>query len=117
MNANLPDKAIKILNYPFINLELNDENKGPAKEELFYIERAFPNLFRFKANDLIKEYSQMSYPEKKEFVLIQGKKDDTISQKEASFIMNKYSPRALFFDGRHTIDLDSLKKVIFFERD
>lgn len=117
LNADLPDKTIRIMNSPFINLELNETNNGPAKDEFFYIERAFPNLFRFKADDLIKEYSQISYPGKREFILIQGKKDDTISQKEVDFVIKKYSPKTMFFDGGHTIDLDSLKDVLFSKKD
>ncbi len=112
LNSKLPKKVIKILNSPFISLELNEENNGPAKEELYYVERAYPNLFRFKTEDLIKEYGEASYPDSEEFALIQGKKDDTISKSEIDFILKKYSPRLISFEGGHTISLESLKELI-----
>jgi hypothetical protein len=112
LNSNVPSNVKKILNSPFINLNLNEQNNGPAKGELYYVERAYPNLFRFKTEKLIEEYQNLSYPLDSNFILIQGKLDDTISKQEIEFIQKMYSPKTILFEGGHTIDLESLKPLL-----
>lgn len=112
LNAKLPADVKKILCAPLIDLELNEKCNGSAKKEIYYIERAYPNLFRFNANTLIKEYSDIAKPEKEECSLIYGDKDDTISALEIKYIQTKYSPKSICFHGGHSLDLSSLKQII-----
>ncbi|MDR2396233.1 MAG: hypothetical protein LBD57_06505 [Endomicrobium sp.] len=112
LNAKLPINVKKILCSPLIDLELNDKCKGSAKKEIYYIEKAYPNLFRFNASTLIEEYSGISNPEKEEFSLIYGDQDDTISTLEIEHIQSKYSPRSVCFHGGHTLDLNSLRQIM-----
>lgn len=61
--ANLDNSDVEvILNSPFVNLKLNEKNKGQTKD-FSYTEEAYPNLFRFKTGELIKEYYGVDLPE------------------------------------------------------
>ena len=107
------DSDIKIiLSCPLVNLDMNLAEKGDAYRDLLFIEKAYPNLYRFKAEKLIQEYKKIKYPLKKEISLIVGKKDVSISKKEVDFLKEKYKPRVFEFEGGHSLDLNTLKIVL-----
>lgn len=101
-------EASTVLVCPFTNLKLNDTAGGGAREELHFIERAYPHVYRFKADTLLKEYEHIQYPPKKQFTLIAGKKDATLSKSEISFLQEKYHPDFIEFDSGHTLHLESV---------
>ena len=101
-----------ILICPFVNASINTNNKCGAEEEICYVEKAYPNLYRFKANILIKECKSVIYPKKRDFTLVIGNKDSSISKEEIEFLKEKYQPKIIEFEGGHTIPLNVLKELV-----
>jgi hypothetical protein len=111
--AEIDEEKIKrILVCPFLNLKINNEKGGNVLEELEYIERAYPNMFRFRASELKEDYLNLNYPSKRKFTAILGDKDKTLTKQEIEFMKEKYNPFVIVSDTGHTIPYEKLKEIL-----
>ncbi|MBI4154882.1 hypothetical protein HY498_02240 [Candidatus Woesearchaeota archaeon] len=105
-----------ILAMPFVNLKIHNKNGGEDIKKTFdFLEKAYPNIYRFKANDVIRDLKNINYPIKKDnLIVIVGNKDKSIPKEEASWLEKKYKARVINIESKHSIDLPEkiLKEVL-----
>ena len=106
LNTEKVSKTI-LLN-PFANLDLQQKFNGENIEETFeFLQRAFPNVYKFDSKEIINELKSLNYPDKKEkMIVIRGKEDKTIPKEETEWLVNKYKPEYIEVDGGHSLELN-----------
>jgi pimeloyl-ACP methyl ester carboxylesterase len=97
-----------ILVCPFVSMDFH--NNGGAgenvKETYEFLERAYPNIYRFKAKDAINDMLNIKLPESKQAVIVlRGSTDGSIPDEEIELLAKKYNAEIIIKDGGHSISI------------
>lgn len=102
---------------PFVALKYHlEDSQGENIVETFeFLERAYPNVYRFKATKVIEDLSKIELPEiKNDLVIMRGLDDRVIPDEEIDHLKLKYNPLILEKSGKHSISIEdeTLKKIL-----
>jgi len=101
------EKTILICPFVDIHFHLKDTPGENMEKTLVFIERAYPNLYRLHPDQVMKSFSNVTLPEKKEnLVIVSALADTSIPKEEIDFLSHEY-PNARFVkkDGGHNAQL------------
>lgn len=103
------DVSKTILVCPFISLEYH--RKGSSGEDIQetyeFLERAYPNLYRLKTAEVIRDLERTTLPAVKEnLVVVSGDKDMLIPKVEIQALLQKYHPVFMTKDTGHSLSMD-----------
>jgi len=107
-----------ILICPFISLlyHLPDSNGEDISQTFSFLERAYPNLYRFKSEDVLNDLQNIPLPkEKQNLIIIKGNNDKSIPKEELNYLKEKYNPLIYSKEGKHSVIMDDelLKKILY----
>lgn len=108
------DKTVLVC--PFVSMKYHSPNSSGENvhRTLSFIERAYPNLYRFKSEELIADLESSRLPEKKDrLTVIASANDKSIPGAELALIKEKYNPKWFDKPGGHSISMsiDLLREV------
>lgn len=107
-----------VLVCPFVDISFHIENSSGEnlKETFEFIERAYPNLYRLTANNVLKDLLTVNLPKKKDsLVVVYSSEDKSIPKEEIDLLAHKYlNVQLITKNGGHSIKIsDELFLGIF----
>lgn len=107
----------KVLVCPFVSLSFHDVNtKGEnLSDTLDFIKRAYPYVYRFNKDKLLKGIENIMLPARAEnLIVIEATDDQSIPKEEIDFLAGKYHCQILKKSGGHSITMsDELFKSLW----
>ncbi|MBS3127418.1 hypothetical protein J4228_04605 [Candidatus Woesearchaeota archaeon] len=111
------DKTLLVC--PFISMDyhLPNSNGENLKDTFEFLQRAYPNCYRFKANDVVEDIRKVQLPNNKErlFVVI-GKNDNSIPKEEVDYLKMRYNPKIIEKKEGHSIKVEDNILIDIFNR-
>lgn len=101
------DKTLLVC--PFVSIDYHTQNStGEDIRKTFeFLQRAYPNVYRFKTDEVVDDIAKYRGPDKKEklFVVV-GKNDSSIPKDEIEYLKTKYNPIIVEKEGGHSIKIE-----------
>ena len=102
------DKTVLIC--PFVDIKYHVENTtGENLKQTFeFIERAYPNLYRLKADLVINDLASINLPDHKDnLTLVYASEDESIPKEEITNLSDKYSNiKIIEKGGKHSLEMN-----------
>lgn len=107
LSNNNIDKTILVCPFIDVNYHLEKSSGENLKETFEFIERAYPNLYRLKAYDVLKDLSIVELPEKKNsLIVVYSLEDTSIPKEEIDLLIQKYpNTKLITKNGGHSIKI------------
>lgn len=109
------DKTLLVCPFVSIDYHFSHSQGEDVRKTFEFLERAYPNVYRFEADKVVDDISKYMCPDKKErlFVVV-GKEDSSIPQEEIDYLKSKYNPRVIEKEGGHSIRIvdTMLEKIL-----
>lgn len=113
-NSNVDKKALVC---PFISLSFHDNNTNgeSLSSTLDFIKRAYPHVYRFDKDRLLKSIKDVTLPARSEnLIIVEAIDDQSISKEEIDFLTTKYHCQVFKKSGSHSINMpDELFKSLW----
>lgn len=96
----------KVLVCPFVSFSFHDTDTAGEKfsDTLDFIKRAYPNVYRFDKDKLIKNIKNVTLPAHlKNLIVVEAIDDQSIPKEEISFLATKYHCQVLEKPGGHSV--------------
>lgn len=109
------DKTVLVC--PAVSLRYHTPESGGENiaETFNFLERAYQNVYRFKAVDVIADLTNIALPERKDNLsIVVGRADSSIPSEEIGLLKSMYHPQCFEKEGGHSIIMtdDLLQKVL-----
>ncbi len=101
------DKTLLVCPFVLMQYHLPNSSGENVKDTFEFLQRAYPNCYRFNANDVVEDILKVELPKLKDnLIVIIGKNDNSIPKEEVNYIRNLYNIKSLEKDGGHSIKID-----------